>query len=107
MTNHAAIKAFKKVKKLITEVHVMHLPNFSKVFEVTCDISGLEICGMLSQKNHPIAYFSDKLNDARQRCSTYDNKFYVVEQTLRYWRHYLLPRDICLSIQPNQTGPQC
>ena len=78
MINHAATQAFKKVKKLITGVPVMRLPDFSKIFEVTCDISGLEICDVLSQKIHPIAYFSEKLNDARQRYSTYDKKFYAV-----------------------------
>jgi len=34
------------------------------VFEETCDVSGLAIGGVSSQKNHPVAYFSKKLNDA-------------------------------------------
>ena len=67
-------------------------PKFSKVFEVICNISGLAISGVLSQENNLIAYFNEKLNDSRQRYSTYDKKFYVVVQTLRYWRHYLLPQ---------------
>jgi len=68
----------------MTEASVMLLSDFSKVFEVTCDISWLTIGGVLSQKNHPVAYFSEKLNDARQQYSTYDKKFYFV-QALRYW----------------------
>jgi len=47
----------------MVEAYVMHLPDFSKVIEVTCDTSRLAIGGVMSQENHLIAYFSEKLND--------------------------------------------
>jgi len=54
----SATKAFNEVKRLIiTEARVMHLPDFSKVFEVTCDASKLPIGGVLSQDNHPHCLF--------------------------------------------------
>lgn len=62
---HEAAKAFKLVKRRMTEAPVMRLPNFSKVFEVECDASRVRIGGVLSQKLHPIAYFSEKLNDVK------------------------------------------
>ena len=61
-----ASKAFAEIKRMMTEALVMCLPNFSKAFEVTCDASGVAISGVLSQESHPVAYFSEKLNDARQ-----------------------------------------
>ena len=70
---------------------VMRLSDFLKAFEVTSDASGLAIGGVLSQENHPVAYFSEKLNDVRQRYFTYDKEFYAVVQALGYWRYYLLP----------------
>ncbi|PKU62236.1 putative mitochondrial protein [Dendrobium catenatum] len=91
-----ATRAFEEIKKRMMEAPVMRLPDFSKVFEVTCDASGIGIGGILSQEGHPVAYFSEKLNDTRQRYSTYDKEFYAIIQSLRHWRHYLLPQEFVI-----------
>ena len=86
-------KAFQELKKKMIEAPVLRLPDFSKAFEVACDASGVGIGGVLSQEGHPITFFSEKLNDAKFKYSTYDKVFYTILQALRYWRHYLLPQE--------------
>ena len=54
-----AAKAFREVKERMTEALVTRLPDFTKAFEITCDVSGVGIGGVFSQEKHLVAYFSE------------------------------------------------
>ena len=69
-------------KQAITLALVLPLPNFSQPFVLETDASGLGVDAVLSQANHPIAFFSKKLSLRMQKQSVYTREFYVVTKAL-------------------------
>ena len=53
--------AFEEIKNKLTQVSVITLPCFDKVFEAGCDASGVGIGGVLTQGGKHLSFFSEKL----------------------------------------------
>lgn len=59
-------QAFKFLQNIITTAPILALPDFTKPFILETDASGCGIEAVLSQNNHPIAFFSKKLSSKEQ-----------------------------------------
>ena len=62
----------------MTEKPVLKLPDFDHLFQARCDASSTTIGAMLSQEDKLVAYFSEKLNEARHKYSSYEKEFYAI-----------------------------
>lgn len=74
------MKLFEYLNKMVIEQPILALPKFNKVFQVDHDVSGIAIGASLTQEGIPIAFFSEKLNEARRKYSIYDQEFYAIVQ---------------------------
>ena len=44
---------------------ITRLSEFSKVFEMACEALEISIGKVLAQEGYPVAYFSERLNEAK------------------------------------------
>ena len=82
--------AFLQLKKALTTTPTLALPDFSILFVMETDASTHGIGAVLTQKGHPLAYFSQRLSPKMAKASTYVRELYAITQAVARWRYYLL-----------------
>jgi hypothetical protein len=87
---------FKLLKKKIIEKSTLAFPSFDQFFQVETNASETVIGVVLSQEQIPITYFREKLNEEKDKYSSYEKEFYAIVQYLKKWRHYLIPKEFSL-----------
>ena len=88
--------AFKNLKHAITIAPVLALPDFSKLFVVKADASGMGIGAVLEQEDRPLAYFSRKFNTAEANYSVGEQELLALHDALLHWRCYLEGPEVLL-----------
>jgi hypothetical protein len=82
--------AFILLQKAVSTTPVLALPDFIQPFVLETDASSSGIGVILSQRGHPIAFFSKKLGLKAQQQSAYVREFRAMTEALAKFRHYLL-----------------
>ena len=85
-----AQQAFEALKSALSTAPVLSLPDFQEPFTVETDASGNGMGAILSQRGHPIAYFSKPFPKKLLRASTYVRELFAITSAVKKWRQYLL-----------------
>ncbi|GJY42538.1 putative reverse transcriptase domain-containing protein [Tanacetum coccineum] len=87
---------FQLIKEKLTTVLILVFLDFSQVFKLHIDALKVVIIEVLSQGGRHVAYFSEKLTEAKSRYTTYDLEFYAIIQAVKHWCHYLFHKEFVL-----------
>jgi hypothetical protein len=82
--------SFEELKKHLTMVLILVLPNLSKKFDIYCDASRKFLGRILMQDGQVVSYASHQLRKHEENYPTHDLELAAVVQTLKILRHYLI-----------------
>jgi len=88
--NEEAQSAFEKLKQILLQEPVLSIPNFESTFVIQTDASGVGMCAILSQQDHPVAYFSKHFCPKLRNSSTYVRELCAITSAIQKWHQYLL-----------------
>jgi hypothetical protein len=97
-------KAFKTLKEKIRTTPVLAMLDLQQPFEIQTDASGYAMVTFLMHCGKPICYHYETFTQAVINYPTYDKDLYVLVQSVKKWKHYLLGNETIIHIdhQPLQ-----
>jgi ribonuclease HI len=87
---HDCHVSFEELKKRLTTVPVLVLPDLSKKFDIYCDTSRQGLGCVLMQDGQVVLYASRQLRKHEENYPTHDFELVAVVHALKIWRHYLI-----------------
>ncbi|POS82904.1 hypothetical protein EPUL_005150, partial [Erysiphe pulchra] len=93
--------SFHLCKELLTNAPILVYPDFNKPFTLTTDASNVAIGSVLSQCNHPVAYYSRTLNSAERNYSTIEKELLSILDSTKHFRPYLYGQSFTIETDHN------
>lgn len=94
------IAAFEQCKQDLANVTLLAHPCADSKLALEVDASGTAIGAVLHQITEkgcqPLAYFSRKLSDSKQKASTYDRELYAMYEAVKHFKDSLIAREFCI-----------
>jgi hypothetical protein len=87
-------QAFDKIKAIVCHEVFLLYPDFSKPFHIHTDASHYQLGAVISQDNHPIAFYNRKLQPAQVRYTTTERGLLLIVETLKEFQNILLGQQI-------------
>ena len=84
---------FEALKYKISTNLVLALPDLRQPFEIQTDASDYAMGTVLLQHHKPITFHSETFNGAINNYPTYDKVLYVLVQSVKKWKHYLMGKE--------------
>ena len=100
--NKEYLKAFNKLKELITNAPVLAYPDFYKPFVIASDASNVGIGAKLPQDKHLVSCYSRTLNSAEQNYSTIEKELLAIVEACRHFRPYVYGRKFIIETDHKQ-----
>ncbi|KAL5709780.1 hypothetical protein ACHQM5_020426 [Ranunculus cassubicifolius] len=76
----------------MTQLPLLHPPNFSEPFILETDACNTGICAVLLQVSKPVAFLSKALPPTTQGLSTYEKELWALIYAVTKWTYYLYGR---------------
>ena len=84
---------FEALKDKISSAPVLALSYLRQPFEIKTDASHYAMGAVLLQHGKPIAFHSERFNGAINNYPTYEKELYVLVQSVKKWKHYLMGKE--------------
>ena len=78
---------------------ILSLPDFNEPFVLEIDASETGLGTIMSQRGHPIAFFSHALTGRAQYKLVYERELMAIVIDVQKWRHYLLGKHFIVKTE--------
>jgi hypothetical protein len=82
--------SFQELKKRLTTVPILVMPDMEKPFSIYRDVAGQGLGCVLMQDGRVVAYASRQLRKHEVNYPTHDLELAAIVHTLKIWKHYLM-----------------